>query len=453
MRNHHPPSRFLLARLRNRPGRAIAAALRVPGTRLRHKVLAATLTTSLSLVGVTGCAAGDSDVVTLNFFQFKSEAVGQFDEIIAGFEDANPGIKVIQNHVPSAETALRTLLVKDKVPDVMALNANGTFGELSRAGVFADLTNSPMMATVADAPVQIVNDLGQHDNEISGMPFALAASGIIYNKTIFAEYGVAVPQTWDELIAAADTFQAAGITPIYGTLKDQWTVQPAFNNLGGALAPDGFFADLRAEGANVGPDSEVSFSADYREAAEKLKTLFSYNQPNRDSRDYNAGNKAFADGESAMYLQGTYAIAAILENNPDLDLGTFPYPSSNDPAKNVLVTGVDVVLAVGRDTPHRAEAEKFIAYLMQPEIVDEYGAAQATFAPLRDAAPSTNPYLAGLNEFVEDGQITGYIDHQIPPAVPLAPILQQFILDGDTDSFLATLDNEWRKVAARSSKR
>lgn len=423
-----------------RPGRATRTAASLVAVALAVGTLAA-------------CGPDDDGTVTLNFFQFKPEAVAQFDEIIEGFEAENPGIEVVQNHVPNADTALRTLLVKDKIPDVMTLNAGATFGELARAGVFADVTDLPVMSTVADAPVKIVTDLGQHDDEISGVPFALAASSIIYNKTIFAEHDVEVPQTWDELLAAADTFQAAGVTPFYGTLKDQWTVLPSFNNLAGALQPDGFFDDLRALGTDAGPGSEPSFSTDYREATEKLVTLFSYNQPNRDSRDYNAGNKAFADGESAMYLQGTYAIAPILENNPDLDLGTFPYPVTDDPEDTVLVTGVDVVLAIGRDTPHRAEVEKFVDYMMRPENVDAYGAAQSTFSPLVDAAPSTNPYLAGLDDYVEQGRIIGYVDHQIPAAVPLQPMLQQLIIDGDVDAFLSNLDSEWRKVAARSNQR
>lgn len=427
----------------------------IPQPRRRRRRLQGAALLSLAafmVTAVAGCST-DSDEVTLNFFQFKPEAVADFDRLIAGFEAENPGINVVQNHQPQSDTALRTLLVKDKVPDVMTLNANGTFGELTRAGVFADMSSTPALATVADAPIKIVTDLGQYDDEISGVPFALAASSIIYNKTIFAEHGVEVPTTWDELIAAADTFQAAGITPFYGTLKDQWTVLPAFNNLGAALQPENFFDDLRAEGSAVGPDSAVSFSKDYADVAEKLVKLFSYNQKDAASRDYNAGNKAFADGESAMYLQGTFAIAPILANNPELDLGTFPYPASNDEAQNVLVTGVDVLLAAGRETPHRAEVDKFIAYLMQPENVAAYGEAQSTFSPLLDAEPSTNPYLAGLNDFVAQGRITGYVDHQIPASIPLQPLAQQVVLDGDAEKFLTDLDNEWRKVAARSTKR
>ena len=57
------------------------------------------------------------------------------------------------------------------------------------------------------------------------MPFAANASGVLYNVELFAEHDVEVPQTFDELIAAAETFEAAGVTPFYGMLADAWTAQ------------------------------------------------------------------------------------------------------------------------------------------------------------------------------------------------------------------------------------
>ena len=41
---------------------------------------------------------------------------------------------------------------------------------------------------------------------------------------IFADLGVEVPTTWDEFLAACDTFTAAGVTPIYSTFREPWTV-------------------------------------------------------------------------------------------------------------------------------------------------------------------------------------------------------------------------------------
>jgi raffinose/stachyose/melibiose transport system substrate-binding protein len=428
----------------------------IPHSRPRRRRATAMVVVAAALVALSGCsAAGSSDVVTLNFFQFKPEAVADFAAIIDDFEAENPGIKVVQNSVPDPDTAIRTLLVKDKVPDVLTLNVNGNYGELARACIFADLGDSTVAETVNPAVQDIVQSLGTcadddtaGGTEVNALPFASNASGILYNPDIFAANGVEVPTTWTELIAAADTFQANGVSPFYCTLKDSWTASPAFVNLGGTLMPDGFFDTLREEDP---ADATVSFQQDFAVAAEKEATLFSYCQDNFASRDYNAGNKAFADGESAMYLQGSYAIPAIRANNPDAAIASFPYPVTDDADSRVVVSGVDVGIMVGRNTPHAEEAQKFVDYLMSPDVVTAYSEAQSTFSPLEDATPNSDPALAGLEPYFSSGKIIGFIDHQIPAAVPLVNLLQTLVITGDTDTFLADLDSEWDKVAARTT--
>jgi len=98
--------------------------------------------------------------VELEFFQFKPEAIQAFDEVIAGFEAENPGIHVVQNAVPDAGTAIRTRLVRNDVPDVMTLNGDFSFGELSGAGVFYDFADEPVLDEVNPAIVEILQKEG-----------------------------------------------------------------------------------------------------------------------------------------------------------------------------------------------------------------------------------------------------------------------------------------------------
>lgn len=420
--------------LRKRPGKAVASA-------------AVVLALALSL---SGCGPANDGRVKLDFFQFKPEAVAQFTKIVTDFEAANPNIDVVINNVPDPDTAIRTLLVKDKTPDVMTLNGNGNFGDLAKACVFADLSEMPSAARVIPSVQNILNGLGTcHGNETNGLPFANNASGVLYNPEIFAKYGVDVPQTWDELIAAADKFKANGVNPFYMTLKDAWTVLPSYVNLAGNLMPADFFDDVRSAGWTA-DSGRYSFEKSGGEAATKLSKLFSYAQPGAESAGYNDGNAAFGAGKSAMYLQGSFAIPAIRASNPDAKIKSFPYPTTNDPAKNTLVSGVDVALAIGKDTKHPAEAKKFVDYLMSPAVLDYYAAAQSSLTPVTDATASTDPALAGMQGFFNDGRIIGYFDHHVPPSIPLAPLLQEFVLDGKQSDFLSRMDHEFEKVAART---
>jgi raffinose/stachyose/melibiose transport system substrate-binding protein len=417
---------------------------------VRAKALSAALAAAL----LTSCAAPPAEnEVTLSFFQFKPEAVKEFAGLIDEFEAANPGIRVLQNNVPDPDTAIRTLLVKNKTPDVLTLNGNASFGLLARACVFADLSQEPAARDVLPAVQDILNANGRcSDSEINGLPMANNASGILYNPELFAKYGVSVPRTWDELIAAAETFKANGIAPFYMTLKDAWTTSPTLVNIAAQLQPEGFFDRLTAAGADRN-NSPVSFSKDYQEVADKLLQLFQYAQPGAAGVDYATGNKAFADGKSAMYLNGSFAVPAIRAANPNARIASFPYPVTNNPGNTTVVSGVDVALAMGRETPHRAEAQKFINFLMSKDVIDKYAKNQSAFAPIRSAAPQQDTALRGLASYFASGKVDGYMDHRLPPSIPLVNITQQFVLDGDKSRYLNTLDNEWFKVAARMPNR
>ena len=50
-----------------------------------------------------------------------------------------------------------------------------------------------------------------------------------------------------------------------------------------------------------------------------------------------------------MYIIGNYAIAPILTVNPNLNLGMFSLPASNNEEENKLVSGIDVYFAIPKD--------------------------------------------------------------------------------------------------------
>lgn len=247
-----------------------------------------------------------------------------------------------------------------------------------------------------------------------------------------------------------DALEAAGITPFYGTLGDAWTGMPSWNAIGAYAAQDGFFDELRAEGENVGPDSAVSFQKDFPDVMAKQAELFSYMQDGYRGQTYDDGNAAFARGESAMMLQGIWAVNQIKSIDPDVNVAIFPYPVPEDPDDRILVSGVDVAVTMAKDTPHRAEALRFIEYLFDVGVIEDFAASQNMIPSVIGAELSDDPALQSVKPYFDEGRITGFIDHQVPPSIPLTPTIQQFLFDGNVDATLSTLDNEWRKVAARA---
>ena len=139
---------------------------------------------------------------------------------------------------------------------------------------------------------------------------------------------------------------------------------------------------MREQGEDVGPDSEVSFEKDFAEAMDQQYQLSQYMQDGYRGKTYDDGNAAFANGEVAMLLQGIWAINPVKGINPDIQAGIFPYPAADDPDDRLLVSGVDVVVTMGKDTPRKEEALRFIDYLFQKDVIEEFAASQ-NMVPVR----------------------------------------------------------------------
>ncbi|WP_271189340.1 ABC transporter substrate-binding protein [Dactylosporangium matsuzakiense] len=395
----------------------------------------------LALVAAMLAACARDSRMTITFFQFKGEAQQYFQDLAAQFERANPTIRVIVDNPADPETALRTRLVKNDVPDVLTLNANGTFGEFATAKIFKDFRNDPALTGVNPAYLQVIGALGAGSKgEINGVPFAANASGLLYNEELFAKYQVAVPRTFSELIAAAKTFKAAGVTPFYGMLADAWTAQSPLAPLSAQLQPPDFFQQRFKH--------RTTFAAGWKSTAEELAQLYQYTQPDPLSKGYEDGTAAFARGESAMLLLGSYAVPQIRKGKPTFTIGSMALPATDDPARTTLVSGVDVVITAARNGPHPQEVGKFIDFLMGEKVMQDYCAAQVAI-PARTGLTNNDPALTGVQDYIRDGRIVGFTDHQFIPAVPLAPLLQSYLLTGDERTFLDGLDSSWDKVAQR----
>ncbi|UOF88681.1 extracellular solute-binding protein [Fodinisporobacter ferrooxydans] len=397
---------------------------------------------ALSLL-ITGCgstsgssSSSSNGQVTLEFFQYKPEAGGTFNKLIKKFEQENPNIKVTQTNPPDAETVIKTRIAKNNLPDVIGIGGDSTYAEMAKDGLLADFTKSSELKNIEPAYLKLLHHVtgSQTDNAI---PYAANADGVIYNKQIFKQLGITPPTTWDQFIADAQKIKAAGKTPFYFTFKDSWTTLPAFNGLAANLPGDSFFTDLKA--------GKTTFQKSYKDTADKFLQLLQYGQADEFGHGYNDGNVAFANGKSAMYLQGIWAIPEIKKANPNIQLGVFPLPASNDPSKNRLVSGVDLLLTMPKNEKHPAEAKKFIDFLLKQDSVKTYIAEQNAFS-IEKGINQDNPDVAELNPVFAKGMVVDFADHNIPSAMHLDQLVQQFAQKKDVNAFLKSLDTEWNKA-------
>ena len=401
-------------------------------------ILVATSVLTTLFAGCSSNTTENKDKKQIVFFSNKIEAVDTYNKLVEKFEAENPDIDVVVSAPPDATTVLKTRLVKGDAPDIISLSADRSFADFVDANILEDLSGEINFSVIDPVYNQMLKDLEIESVEgIYGVPYALNASGVIYNKDIFNELGLSIPKTWDEFLELAQIVQDNGITPFYFTLKESWTSLPAWNTIASTLVSSDSFKKVN--------NSETTFNELYDETSDKIMQLMKYGHSDNFGVGYNDGNTAFANGESAMYLQGSYAIPAILTVNPELNLGMFPLPASNNEEENKLVSGVDVYFAIPKDSKNKEESIRFINFLLEEENAKTYIDEQSAFSAVEGVIQEDSRFEA-FTEFFENSRVVDFQDHYYPAELPASDMVQTYLLDGEKNKFLNNFQKEWLKA-------
>lgn len=406
----------------------------------------------LALVGaaLTSCAAG-SGAETIRFTFSKREAIEFMTELVAEYNSSQDDVRVEID--TSGVDVVSASFVRGNPPDIMLANYNYEIARFVQRCALTDLSDTDSAASIRDDLQPLMDQYGSCAGRTSALPYSVMAASVIYNKEIFDAQDLEVPHTWDELIAVCDQLREAGIDPFYGTFKDDWTVGQGWYDYtaGGSVDVIGFFDALAQEGTEVGPDSEVSFQRDFAEPMDRMMQLVTdYTNADAASRGYGDGNLAFAKGEAAMYLQGPWAFSEIAKTAPDLEVGTFPLPMTDDPADLGVRVNMDLAAMIPEGSRHQEAARDFLEYLYQPEKIEEYNASQLGFTPTKDAAAPDDPRIEGMIDYYENGQIYQGPSVLVPKTMPIFNYAQAMVLGASPASTLSTMDADWARIAFRA---
>src|SRR5512139_2885980 len=173
-----------------------------------------------------------------------------------------------------------------------------------------DLTGQPFLKYYDEATIK---DAGTYKDKVYEANLGrVSYSGIYYNKDLFDKYGVKVPTTWPELVAACETFKKNNVPCMTAGGKDGWPIFVGAYGLTGALYPDqaALVEDLWT-GAKKWNDEQ---------ALEMWKKMKVYTQDMMEAGASGiAGDAApgrFATGEVAMFPGGTWYGSAIEAAQP-----------------------------------------------------------------------------------------------------------------------------------------
>lgn len=398
---------------------------------------------------LTGCGGESRETITFAFA--KREAIPFMQELVAEYNSSQDEVRVVMD---TSTTEVRSAsFVRGNPADITLANYNTEMSRFVEACAMSDLSDTPEADRIQDDLWPLMDEYAVCDDTVSALPYSIMGASVIYNKEIFAEHGLDVPTTWDELIEVSDTLKGAEVDPFYATWQEDWSIGQGWFDYaaGGSLDTSAFFAELQEEGADVGPDAAVSFEKDMVEPVDQMMFLVdNYINADAGSRTYADGNLAMAQGKAAMYLQGPWAFSEIAKSNPDLDLGTFPLPMTNDPEDLKIRANVDLAAWIPEASEHKEEARDFLSFLYEPETILAYNESQLGFTPTTEAPMPSDPRIQGMVSSYEDGQFYQGLSVLIPRTIPINNYLQGIVLGENAESRLRIIDADFSRLARRA---
>lgn len=397
------------------------------------------ITVLTGMVAATGCgnSSGKDGKIHINLVQYKPEAVKAFEKMEEEFNATHDDIVLEIESPNDAMTVLKTRFIKEDVPDIIGIGGDVNFSSFIDSDMLMDISDFEGISDIKPAYLKIAKNLEYVPEEgVYSVPYVANAAGILYNKDMFDEHNWDIPTTWDEFMALCDEIQASGIQPLYFGFKDTWTCLAPWNSLAVDLAP----ADV-CQQVNRG---ETTFSDEYREVSEKMLELLPYGPEDPYAYNYNDACTAFANGESAMYTIGNYAVPQIQSVNPDMNIDSFVMPGNNNADVNILNSGIDLQFCVTNDCENKEAAYEVLRYLLKDETIQIYLNDQSA-VPCKEGDFELPEVLNGMASYIKEGKMADYQDHYYPAEMSVDAQIQTFLINGDVNAFLKKFDSDWER--------
>ncbi|WP_184239248.1 extracellular solute-binding protein [Conyzicola lurida] len=175
-------------------------------------------------------------------------------------------------------------------------------------------------------PAAVSTVKAAYGGNMASLPFQYNLEGIWYNKAIFAENDVEVPETYDELLDAFATFKEAGVTPITEPGSQGWPITRLIGNyIFRSVGPDAM-KDIQSGDAKL-TDPE------YVEAAQAIADLGTegYFGEGITSRDTDTAYAQFLNGDAATMYMGSWLLANLNDEEQNVigedNVGFMPFPN------------------------------------------------------------------------------------------------------------------------------
>jgi multiple sugar transport system substrate-binding protein len=354
-------------------------------------------------VGLGVMTSTSAFAVEITYWQYTFDGrVKAIDALIASFQKANPDITVKHENFPydGYPAKVAAAITAGQGPDVVQLYYGWVDGWLA-GKLLQPLPKDMFPADKVEKDFFPIVTAMKRNGEYYGLPTAVRALGLFYNKTMMKEAGLdpaKPPATLDDLVAAAKKMtkrDAAGNLTVEGFSLDManqdhhWIRENLIRQFGGAPYTDDY--------------KKVTYDSDAGRAAVQWYTDLETKDKVGKAGFMENGRAAFLGGKSAMEIDGTFALGTFAKIK-DFEWGVAELPASKDGKKSNFASYWANGIASTSSGDKLKAAAKFLAYITSPDAqklwldtAAELPASPAVaMTPENQANPLYGPFLKGL---------------------------------------------------------
>ncbi|WP_444684730.1 extracellular solute-binding protein [Alkalicoccus luteus] len=372
--------------------------------------------------------AAEQEEVTLDFMHLWPQGSSPdhyriVTEIIEEFEEMHPHVTVEMEVLENEQykNKLQVVSSSNQLPDVGMTWPAGFLEPYVNGDLFAPLDDVLEEDNMRDDFVAGTIEAYSVDDEAYALPLELNIAPVFYNQAIFDEYGVEVPETYDDLIEVIDTLSEGGMTPIALGNRDRWTGSLWYMYLADRIGG--------SEALNSAIDRSGSFTDERLvEAADRIQEMVDHDAfiSGFNGLSDQEAKAEFMNGNAAMYLIGSWDLPNYTTNEEvpqefrdSIDFFKFPEVDGGDGDINSWVGGPGVGLFVAENSDVKDEAKAFVKHFTEEwgkQSVEDAGVIPGTQVNT-DEVDLPDLFIDVLDELNNASDITLFADVQMSSGV------------------------------------
>lgn len=390
-----------------------------------------------------GAAKAGGEEVTIRLVHYMGEQAKRdaLDAMLTAFGESYPNIKVDVEVVASSSyiATYKNYIAAGEAPDIM-FGKPQNMTEFVEGGYFMDLTGEKCLENV----LPMLADECTVNGGIYGFPIDAQVKACFYNKKMFADANVEVPQTKEEFFKVCDIFMDQGIYPFVHPYN---FIHGVFHEL------DSFFTSMAAStgNENVWMDSQngvqdLGGNQVVTDAMEMFSKFASYKDAGDTAVDQTQGIQNFAAGQRPMYMNGGWLMGDVIAANPEGEFGMFPTPWSDNADDNKLWVGIDDVFIVSSQTEHKDEVMTLLEFFANEDCSRTWmDTAKLMTSNVTVPTDNADAFIKEIKSYIDNDRIVSKAlvpDYTSEFSTAFRTKLQEFVTLDDSQRDVAKLIQE-----------